>query len=76
MTGPTLSITLATAAASGVINLWLAGTLPLLGGGVPMSVDSDVIGGIGVAGSGGAATDERCATAAIAQGLAPAGARR
>jgi uncharacterized protein GlcG (DUF336 family) len=75
MTGPTLSITLATAAASGVINLWLAGTLPLLGGGVPMSVDSDVI-GIGVAGSGGAATDERCATAAIAQGLAPAGARR
>lgn len=52
------------------------GELLLLGGGVPMSVDGGAIGGIGVAGSGGAANDERCATAAITQGLAPTGARR
>lgn len=50
--------------------------LLLLGGGVPLNVDGDVIGGIGVAGSGGVTNDERCATAAIAQALAPAGARR
>ncbi|WP_235054611.1 heme-binding protein [Novosphingobium lindaniclasticum] len=41
----------------------------LLGGGMPLLVDGDVIGGIGVAGSGGAANDERCATQAIAQAL-------
>lgn len=51
-------------------------TLPellLLGGGVPLVVKSEVIGGIGVAGSGGSANDERCATDAIERsfGAAP-----
>lgn len=41
----------------------------LLGGGVPLVVGIDVIGGIGAAGSGGSANDERCATEAIAQVL-------
>ncbi|WP_156360310.1 GlcG/HbpS family heme-binding protein [Sphingomonas sp. Leaf226] len=46
--------------------------LLLLGGGMPVVVDGDVIGGIGVAGSGGSANDERCATEAIAQVLGKA----
>jgi len=43
-------------------------TLPeilLLGGGVPLTVDGETIGAIGVAGSGGAVNDDRCALAAI-----------
>ncbi|MEG3166494.1 heme-binding protein [Sphingomonas sp. PB2P19] len=50
-------------------------TLPellLLGGGVPLVVGNDIIGGIGVAGSGGSANDERCATDAIARSLGAA----
>jgi len=39
---------------------------------MPVVVDGDVIGGIGVAGSGGSANDERCATEAIAQVLGKA----
>lgn len=39
--------------------------LLLLGGGVPLLVEGQVIGAIGVAGAGGAATDEGCALAAI-----------
>ncbi|MFS0773001.1 GlcG/HbpS family heme-binding protein [Sphingomonas sp. 1P08PE] len=50
-------------------NLVTMPELLLLGGGMPLTVGSDVIGGIGVAGSGGAANDERCATQAIAQVL-------
>lgn len=50
-------------------NLLTVPELLLLGGGMPLLVDGDVIGGIGVAGSGGAANDERCATQAIAQAL-------
>lgn len=50
-------------------NLVTIPELLLLGGGVPLVVGSDVIGGIGVAGSGGAANDERCATQAIMQVL-------
>ncbi|MBF6624720.1 MAG: heme-binding protein [Pseudomonas stutzeri] len=45
-------------------------TLPellLLGGGVPLKLDDEVIGAIGVAGAGGAQTDEACAIAAIEQ---------
>ena len=38
----------------------------LLGGGLPVIYQSDVIGGIGVAGSGGSVSDEQCARAALA----------
>ena len=54
-------------------------TLPellLLGGGVPLTIEGDVIGGIGVAGSGGSANDERCAVQAITKILSPAAQRR
>ncbi|KQN90248.1 hypothetical protein ASE95_16395 [Sphingomonas sp. Leaf231] len=57
-------------------NLLTIPELLLLGGGIPLRVGNEVIGGIGVAGSGGAANDERCATDAIAQVLVPAGERR
>ena len=40
--------------------------LLLLGGGLPIVHGGEVIGGIGVAGSGGSASDEQCATAALA----------
>ena len=43
-------------------------TLPellLLGGGMPLNVDGETIGAIGVAGAGGAVNDDRCALAAI-----------
>lgn len=46
-------------------NLNTVGELLLLGGGVPVSVDGQVIGAIGVAGAGGAANDEGCAVAAV-----------
>ncbi|WBH14987.1 GlcG/HbpS family heme-binding protein [Sphingomonas radiodurans] len=57
-------------------NLLTIPELLLLGGGMPLLIDGDVIGGIGVAGSGGAANDQRCATQAIAQVLAPVSGRR
>lgn len=44
--------------------------LLLLGGGLPIVHAGEVIGGIGVAGSGGSASDEQCASAAVAT-LAP-----
>jgi len=37
----------------------------LLGGGVPLMADGEVIGAIGIAGAGGPAADEACALAAI-----------
>ena len=40
--------------------------LLLLGGGLPIVHAGDVIGGIGVAGSGGSASDEQCASSALA----------
>ncbi|MGO1462345.1 MAG: heme-binding protein [Oleiphilaceae bacterium] len=40
-------------------------TLLLLGGGVPVRIDGEVIGAIGVAGAGGSAIDEGCALAAL-----------
>lgn len=52
-------------------NLVTVPELLLLGGGMPLIVEGDVIGGIGVAGSGGSANDERCATEAIAQVFGP-----
>ena len=54
-------------------NLNTVYSLLLIGGGVPLKVGKDVIGAIGVGGSGGAAQDEGCALQAIAQVLpAPA----
>lgn len=41
--------------------------LLLLGGGLPVIYESEVIGGIGVAGSGGSVSDEQCAMAALAK---------
>lgn len=49
------------------VNLNTFDELLLLGGGVPLRVGDEVIGAIGVAGAGGAETDEACATQAIAQ---------
>lgn len=40
--------------------------LLLLGGGLPIVHGGEVIGGIGVAGSGGSVSDEQCASAALA----------
>ena len=50
-------------------NLNTLDELLLLGGGVPLKVDGQVIGAIGVAGAGGAAIDEGCALEAIAKVL-------
>ena len=41
--------------------------LLLLGGGLPVIYQREVIGGIGVAGSGGSVSDEQCARAALSQ---------
>ncbi len=46
-------------------NLNTVDTLLLLGGGVPLMVEGELIGAIGIAGAGGPATDEACAMAAI-----------
>lgn len=50
-------------------NLNTVSDLLLIGGGVPLKVGNDVIGAIGVGGSGGAVQDESCALKAIAQVL-------
>lgn len=50
-------------------NLNTVSSLLLIGGGVPLTVGKDVIGAIGVGGSGGAVQDEGCALKAIAQVL-------
>lgn len=50
-------------------NLNTVPELLLLGGGVPLQVEGEVIGALGVAGAGGAAFDEGCALAAIAKTL-------
>ena len=50
-------------------NLNTVSSLLLIGGGVPLRVGKDVIGAIGVGGSGGAAQDEACALSAIAKVL-------
>ena len=50
-------------------NLNTVDSLLLIGGGVPLKVGNEVIGAIGVGGSGGAAQDEGCALQAIAQVL-------
>jgi uncharacterized protein GlcG (DUF336 family) len=48
-------------------NLNTLGELLLLGGGVPLTDGTDVVGAIGVAGAGGGESDEACAMAAIAK---------
>lgn len=48
-------------------NLNTLGELLLLGGGVPVMIDGQVIGALGVAGAGGASIDESCAISAIQQ---------
>ncbi|MGP7735437.1 GlcG/HbpS family heme-binding protein [Oceanimonas smirnovii] len=50
-------------------NLNTLDELLLLGGGVPLKVEDQVIGAIGVAGAGGAEIDEGCALTAIEQVL-------
>ncbi len=48
-------------------NLSTINDLLLIGGGVPLKVNNDVIGAIGVGGAGGAVQDESCALQAIAK---------
>lgn len=48
-------------------NLTTLDELLLLGGGVPVVVDNEVVGAIGVAGAGGAQFDQACAVTAIEQ---------
>ena len=50
-------------------NLATVPELLLLGGGVPVTIGSETIGAIGVAGAGGSVNDERCAVQAIRQVL-------
>ncbi|MEQ6887939.1 heme-binding protein [Halomonas sp. CS7] len=57
-------------------NLNTLDELLLLGGGVPLTVDGEVIGALGVAGAGGSAIDEGCALSAIEDVLPPASAAR
>ncbi|RYY28560.1 MAG: heme-binding protein [Sphingomonadales bacterium] len=48
-------------------NLTSVPELLLLGGGVPIVLNGETIGAVGVAGAGGSLNDERCATQAISQ---------
>lgn len=57
-------------------NLNTVGDLLLLGGGVPLMVDGQIIGGLGVAGAGGPAGDEGCANQAVRDVMAGGGANR
>jgi uncharacterized protein GlcG (DUF336 family) len=52
-------------------NLNTIDELLLLGGGVPVRVDGQVIGALGVAGAGGSSIDEGCAHSAIKQLIQP-----
>lgn len=57
-------------------NLSTIDTLLLLGGGLPITFDREIIGAVGVAGSGGSAQDEACATKGIAAGMAGTSSKR
>jgi uncharacterized protein GlcG (DUF336 family) len=57
-------------------NLTTVPELLLLGGGVPLKIDGEIVGGIGVAGAGGAANDAHCAAAAIAKTIPTTAPRR
>tara|TARA_R110000764_G_scaffold43760_1_gene98444 strand:- start:514 stop:1014 length:501 start_codon:yes stop_codon:yes gene_type:complete len=52
-------------------NLNTLDELLLLGGGVPVLVDGQVVGALGVAGAGGSSIDEGCAQSAIEQLIQP-----
>ncbi|MEH6490990.1 GlcG/HbpS family heme-binding protein [Halopseudomonas sp.] len=52
-------------------NLNTLDELLLLGGGLPIVVDGQVVGALGVAGAGGSSIDESCAQSAIDQVLQP-----
>jgi uncharacterized protein GlcG (DUF336 family) len=47
-------------------NLNTVDSLLLIGGGVPIKIDTEIIGAIAVGGAGGAANDEECALKALA----------
>ncbi len=53
-------------------NLNTVGELLLLGGGVPVLAGDQIVGAVGVAGAGGSANDDGCATKAI-KSTSPAG---
>lgn len=57
-------------------NLNTVEALLLLGGGVPLTVDGEIVGAIGIAGAGGPAADEACAIAAVDSVFPKAPARR
>lgn len=57
-------------------NLNTVDALLLLGGGLPIMFDREVIGAVGVAGSGGSAQDEACAMKGIVAGMAAPPSRR
>lgn len=71
----TLELARHAAATPDARNLATLPELLLLGGGVPLRVQDEVVGAIGVAGGGGAANDHACALAAIAANPAFAQAR-
>ena len=62
----TLDLARNAAAAPDARNLATLPELLLLGGGVPLRAQGEVVGAIGVAGGGGAVNDHACALAAIA----------
>lgn len=62
----TLELARNAAATPDARNLATLPELLLLGGGVPLRIQDEVVGAIGVAGGGGAANDHACAVAAIA----------
>ena len=62
----TLELARTAAAAPDARNLSTLPELLLLGGGVPLRAEGQVVGAIGVAGGGGAVNDHACAAAAIA----------
>ena len=57
-------------------NLNTVDALLLLGGGLPIMFDRKVVGAVGVAGSGGSAQDEACATRGITAGMAASAPKR
>ena len=61
----TLDLARNAAAEADTRNLASLPELLLLGGGVPLRVDGQVVGAIGVAGGGGARNDHACASAAL-----------
>lgn len=57
-------------------NLTAVDSLLLFGGGFPIMFEREVVGAVGVAGSGGSAQDEACATKGVTAGMADPSLRR